>query len=231
LVATVVVVSCQGRDELRTWGRRMKSWRAAPRWYVLAVLAPATVSVSLVLINHGFGAPLPTSGQLSEWPQMLVTFVMMLIFVGIGEEAGWMAFAAPTLMRRHHLLLAATIGAALRTLWHLPMMLNGELPWFPGIVGNVAFAMVMFLVFQASNGNWWLVAVWHATLNATGGRFLFTMVNGDDRDRLGYLLGVAYTVIAVIAWLVRRRRLARHGDVPTSPSPDLQHSTSGRRHA
>ena len=37
---------------------------------------------------------------------MPVTFVTMLVFVGIGEETGWMAFAAPILLRRHGLLVA-----------------------------------------------------------------------------------------------------------------------------
>lgn len=231
LVAAVIVVSCQGRDELRTWWRQIRSWRAPPRWYLLAVLAPAGVSVLLVLINSGFGAPLPTSGQLADSPQMLGTFVIMLIFVGIGEEAGWMAFAAPLLLRRHGFLVACTIAAAMRTLWHLPMMINGELSWYLGIVGNVSFTMVMFLVFRASNGQWWLVAVWHAVLNATGGLGLFSMATGDDRTRLEVMLGVVYTIIAVAGYLAWRRHVARHQDVPSSTTKvPLQHSTSGAPH-
>jgi membrane protease YdiL (CAAX protease family) len=231
LIAAVIVVACQGGDELRTWWRRIRSWRAAPRWYLLAVLAPAGVSVLLVLINRGFGAPMPTSGQLADSPQMLGTFVIMLIFVGIGEEAGWMAIAAPVLLRRHGFLVAWTIAAAMRTVWHLPMMINGELSWYLGIVGNVAFTMVMFLVFAASNGQWWLVAVWHAVLNATGGLGLFRMVTGDDRARLEVMLGVVYTIVAVVGYVAWRRHLARHADVPpTTTPPLLQHATSGGRH-
>ena len=85
----------------------------------------------------------------------------------------------------------------MRILWHLPMMLDGGLSWFLGIVGNAAFTMVMLLVFRASHGNWWLAALWHAALNATGGRFFFKMATGDDLARLDYLLGIVYSIVAV----------------------------------
>jgi hypothetical protein len=48
--------------------------------------------------------------------------------------------------------------------------------------------------------------VWHATLNAFGGAFLFAMVSGADRVRLGLLLAAAYAVLAVVVLVVRRRR-------------------------
>ena len=119
----------------------------------------------------------------------------------------------------------------MRILWHLPMMLDGGLSWFLGIVGNAAFTMVMLLVLRASNGNWWLVALWHAALNATGGRFFFTMVTGDDLARLDYLLGTVYSIVAVTGYLVWRRQRAAHADAPPTAAHDqLQHSTSGGRH-
>jgi hypothetical protein len=85
-------------------------------------------------------------------------------------------------------------------------------------------------VFQASNGQWWLVAVWHAALNATGGLGLFRMATGDDRARLEILLGVVYTIVAVAGYLVWLRHVARHEDAPSTTTLThglLQHSTSG----
>jgi membrane protease YdiL (CAAX protease family) len=231
LVATVIVLSCQGREELRSWSRRLRSWRAAPRWYLLAVLAPLSISVLIVVMNRAWGAPWPTSDQLAEWPQVLVTFIAMLIFVGIGEEAGWMLFAAPILLRRHGFLVACALSSAMRILWHLPMMLDGGLAWYLGTVGNAGFTLVMLLVLRASKGRWWLVAVWHAALNATGGLFFFRMVTGDDKARLGYLLGSVYLIVGVAGYLVWRRHLARHeAESSLVPHDQLQHSTSGGRH-
>lgn len=226
LFATLVVVACQGREDLRTWARRVRNWRAAPRWYALAVLAPLTLQLLIVVANHGWGAPLPTSEQLADWPQVLVTFLTMLVFVGIGEEAGWTAFAAPILLRRHRLLVAWVLAAGMRILWHLPMMLSGDLPWVLGTVGNAAFTMVTLQVLMASAGRWSLVAVWHATLNAVGGLFFFTMVSGDDQARLGFLLAGLYSVVAVAVHLAGGRNLTLQGE--PSPRGELTHGTTSQ---
>ena len=147
---------------------------------------------------------------------MPVTFLTMLVFVGIGEEAGWTAFAAPILLGRHGLLVAWVLASAMRIFWHLPLMIGGDLPWFLGTVGNAAFTMVTLQLLMASDGRWSLVAVWHAALNATGGLFFFTMVSGVDRARLGYLLAGVYAVAATAAHVSGGRHLSLRHD-PASP--------------
>jgi hypothetical protein len=223
LLAALVVLGCQGRAALGGWWRRLRSWRAAPVWYAVALLVPALVHGAIVLINHGFGAPLPTSAQLSQWPEVLVTFVAMLVQVGLGEEAAWTAFAGPVLLRRHGLLGAWAILAALRLFWHLPLMISGEMPWVGGILGNVGFQLVVLVMLSARRGGWSLAAVWHASLNALGGAFFFQMVSGADQARLFVLLGVAYVLLAAAALVLWRARLSRAAvqvDVP-APSPAL----------
>lgn len=221
VVAALVVLGCQGRPSLAAWWKQIRSWRAAPGWYALAVLVPILVHVSIVVINHSLGAPLPTAAQLSHWPEIPVTFLVMLVLVGLGEEAGWTAFAAPVLLGRHGLLGAWAILSAMRIFWHLPLMIGGQLPWSIGIVGNAAFQLIVLVMMSASGGRWSLAAVWHATLNAFGGAFFFTMVSGADQDRLGMLLAAAYAVLAIVALVVsRHRQRARRS------GPDLDRSVS-----
>jgi membrane protease YdiL (CAAX protease family) len=225
LPAALIVAACQGRAELRAWGRRLRSWGAAPKWYLLAVLAPAAIHIVNVLVNHVLGAPLPTADQLADWPAVLGSFVVFLVLVGIGEEAGWMAFAAPILLRRHGLLVAWVLASAMRIFWHLPLMINGDLSWVLGTVGNAAFTLVMLQVFTASGGRWTPVAVWHATLNAFGSTFFFQMVTGEDNARLGFLLAAAYAVVAAAVYFAGRKHRtppAMHDDLPASPD----HSSS-----
>jgi membrane protease YdiL (CAAX protease family) len=217
LVAALIVSACLGRSELRAWGRRLRSWRAAPRWYAVAILVPALVHVVNVLVNHLAGAPLPTLAQLSHWTDVPVAFVVMLVMVGIGEEAGWTAFAAPLLLRRHGLLGAWAILSCVRILWHLPLMLNGEMPWVMGIVGNAAFQALLLQLVTASGGRWSLAAVWHATLNAFGGAFFFAMVTGADLYRLDLLLTGAYATLAIavaLMWHPRTGDPTGDGAVP-----------------
>lgn len=225
IMATLIVVSCQGREELRSWARRVRSWRAPPRWYLLAVLAPIALHVLIVVANHWLGASLPTSDQLAGWAQVPATFVVVLVLIGIGEEAGWTAFAAPILLRRHSMLVAWVLASAMRILWHLPLMISGDLPWVLGIVGNAAFTMVTLQVLVASGGRWSLVAVWHAMLNAAGGSFFFTMVTGHDEARLNLLLAGVYAVVAVIAYVSGRRHHSPH-----DPSPLPLTGVDPRRH-
>ncbi|HZJ03856.1 MAG TPA: CPBP family intramembrane glutamic endopeptidase [Nocardioidaceae bacterium] len=179
------------------------------------MLAPIALHILIVVVNHWLGAPLPTSRQLANWWQVPPIFVVLLVLIGIGEEAGWTAFAAPILLRRHSMLVAWALASAMRILWHLPVMLSGDLPWVLGIVGNAAFTMVTLLLLVASGGGWSLAAVWHAMLNAAGNSFLFTMVSGSDATRLSLLMTAEYTVVAAVAYAVRRRHHSPHDPDPS----------------
>jgi hypothetical protein len=200
-MAALVVTSCQGREALSAWGRSLRRWVASPWLYLLAVGAPVFLHVSIVLVNHLLGAPLPSAAQLGEWPEVPVTFLAMLILVGLGEEAGWTAFAAPILLRRFGLIGAFGVLAPLRILWHVPLMITGEMPLVVGILGNAGFQLIVLQMLRHHRGAWTLAAVWHATLNAFGGAFFFSMVTGADRDRLDLLLGLVYALAGAVTLL------------------------------
>ena len=74
-------------------------------------------------------------------------------------------------------------------------------------------------------GSWTHVAVWHATLNAFGGAFFFTMVTGADEDRLGTLLGLAYAIAAILALTPALRRRGRDDLDPTEQPSTMAAST------
>ena len=200
IIAAAIVSAAQGRASLRAWGRRLLTLRAPARWYLVAFLAPVVILVAAVLINAMFGAPLPTGAELSAWPAIVPTFVLMLLVIGIAEEAGWTAFAAPLLLERHRLIRAWLILASMRTAWHIPLMLQRDLPLTIGIGGNFAFQLLVLWTFSRT-GVWFLAAIWHAMLNTIGGEFLFGMVEGADRDRLGILMVAGYVIVAVVVWL------------------------------
>ena len=231
-MAALVVTSCQGREALRAWGRTLRRWGASPWLYLLAVGAPIMLDICIVIGNHLLGAPLPTAAQLGAWPEIPVTFLAMLVLVGLGEEAGWTAFAAPVLLRRFGLLGAFGVLAPLRILWHAPLMITGDMPIVVGILGNAGFQLIVLQMMRHRRGSWALAAVWHATLNAFGATFFFSMVTGPDRDRLSLLLGIVYALagtIAVLPYLIGRRgqthdAVAADGDLAEAT---LESATSG----
>ena len=213
VIAALLVTSCQGRQALFAWGRSLRRWAASPWLYALALGAPALLQVAIVLVNHQLGAPLPTAAQLGSWPEVPVTFLAMLVLVGLGEEAGWTAFAAPVLLRRFGLLGAFGVLAPLRIFWHLPLMLTGDMP------------LVVLLMLRHRRGSWTLAAVWHAVLNAFGNAFFFSMVSGADRDRLNLLLGLEYAVLGLIA-LAAFTSVARRRDEGLDVDGDREPTTA-----
>src|SRR5689334_2802274 len=133
LVATAIVSALLGRAGLKNWWRQLTTLRAAPGWYILALMAPVVIVSAAVLANSAFGAPLPTTAQLSKWTELPGLFALYLLAVGIGEEVGWTAFAAPLLLSRYKFINAWLILAAIRVFWHLPLMITGQLSLTMGI--------------------------------------------------------------------------------------------------
>jgi membrane protease YdiL (CAAX protease family) len=206
IIAALLVAAGRGRSGLREWWRHLSTFRTAPGWYLLALLGPVVIVGAAVLVNALFGAPLPSADQLRGVTTLGPTFLVMVIAVGIGEEAGWTAFAAPWLLERRRFITAWLTLATVRTIWHLPLMLNGDLSLTLGIGGNFAFQFLLLWLFQRTRV-WWLAAVWHGTLNTVGGQFLFRMVEGADQDRLGLLMVAGYAIAAVAVGVIDRRRL------------------------
>jgi CAAX protease family protein len=206
IIAAAIVAAVLGRAGLREWGRWLVTFRTSLGWYALALVAPVAIISAAALTNYALGAPLPTPAQLAGWTELPGTFATFLILVGIGEEAGRTAFAAPRLLDRYPFLTAWAILSAIRVLWHVPLMLSGGLPWVLGIGGNIAFQFLVLWIFRRSGRVWFLAAIWHAMLNATGGQFFFRMVQGPDQARLAVLMTAGYVLVALTAFLVDRRR-------------------------
>jgi membrane protease YdiL (CAAX protease family) len=205
LLAAAVTAAVVGRTELRKWWRQLLTLRARTGWYVLAFVAPVVIIVLAVLANYALGAPLPTSSQLATWPELPISFLFILIFIGIGEEAGWMAFAAPRLLDRYSLMTAWVILTTGRFVWHLPLVFSGELSWTLVIIGQSAFQFLVLWLFYRTDV-WLLAAIWHTVLNTVGGGYFFQMVDGANQARLGVLMSLGYALAAGAVYLALRRR-------------------------
>ncbi len=206
IIAAAIVTAAVGRPELQTWGRALAKVRASVGWYAVAILLPIAIVSGAVVVNTALGAPVPTAEQLPGAPDLLVEMLVILVFIGIGEEAGWTAYLAPRLLERHVFLKAWLVLSVVRVLWHLPLMLTGDLPLVLGIFGNMAFQMLLLWTFVGSGRVWFLAAIWHTVLNTVGGSFFFTMVDGPDRARLGLLVTAGYVIVALVVLFVDRQR-------------------------
>lgn len=216
-VAAFIVVALSGRGQLRRFIRDVLNIRTSPSWLVAAVLTPIVMVVAAVAINTSFGAPAPTASQVSGWTELPIVFLSMLLFVGLGEEIGWTAFGAPRALGGRHLLAATVILTAVRSLWHLPVLMTGELQWVM-LISMVAVQVLILWVYSRSGGRWFPAALFHAVLNTVGGPFFFGMVEGEDLARLATIFSLAYALLATVVLFVDRRFVAT---APTAgrPSP------------
>jgi len=207
IIAAVIVAACLGRTEFKEWGRRLITFRTGIGWYALTIVAPIVIITIAAFVNYALGATPPTASQLAIWTELPGYFIAFLILVGIGEEAGWTAFAAPLLLRRNTFMMTWLILSAMRVLWHLPLMLSGDLSWALGIWGNIAFQFLVLWIFQRGNQRWFLAALFHATLNTFGGKFFFRLVDGTDKARLDVLMAAGYVIVASAVYFLDRSRL------------------------
>ncbi len=223
IIAAAIVAGCLGRAGLTDWWRRLKTARTHPVWWIIAILGPIVLTTGAVLVNVALGAPRPTGTQLAGWPTLPGELVGIFIAIGIGEEAGWTAFATPQLLARHRFATTFAIIAAIRVFWHLPLMLDGSLPPVIGVVANAGFQFMVLWLYCRSGGVWWLAAVWHSFQNVVGGSFLFRMAEGADQARLGTLLAVVYWLAVAVVVLLDRRWFSRQGGRPglanVAPAP------------
>jgi len=216
ILATLIIAACLGRDEFKEWGRRLITFRTKIGWYALAFVAPIVIVTIAALVNYALGATLPTASQIAIWKELPGTFAFILIFIGVGEEAGWTAFAAPILLRRNSFIKTWGILATIRVIWHLPLMISGDLPWVLGIGGNIAFQFLLLWLFQRADHRWFLAAIWHTTLNTVGGNFFFQLVDGSDETRLAILMTAGYVIVALAVYMLDRQRLTDTKEVQLS---------------
>jgi len=203
-IAAFIVVAVSGNGELRRFARTVVNLKASPGWLVAAVLTPIVMVVAAVTVNSMLGAPAPTASQLAGWTELPVVFLGMFLFVGLGEEIGWTAFGAPRALNGRHFLVAAAILTGIRSLWHVPVLMTGELQWVM-VVGMVAFQILILWMYRRSGGRWFPAALFHAVFNTVGGPFFFGMVEGPDLARLAAIFSIGYALLAITVLFVDRR--------------------------
>ena len=224
LIAVLVVTAvADGGSGVKSLLGQMVKWRAAPRWYAMALLLPLGVTLAAIYANRFFGAPDPTPGVLALLPSALPIFALALLSPfqgGLGEELGWRGFATPRLQARWSPLAASLILGVLVAIWHAPLFLTGLYGDTPLRVAFMVSTTLLFtLLYNGSGGSVLLAMLFHASWNGAGEFLLGSLATTDLHGALTlYLLGgIAVSAIAavVVAW--RTTRPAPR--VVSSPAP------------
>ena len=204
LAAIVVLAITRSKTGVVALLRRMVRWRVAPVWYAVALLLPVAITVIAAMLNVLLGAQGASSADLGGWPSLIPTFFILLLVPGLGgawEEPGWRGYALPRLQTGRSALVASLMLGVLWALWHLPLMVVGEVNW-SDLVLVIAVSVVFAWVFNNASGSVLIVMLMHAMNNTISGNFFGPMFSGADSVRQAWLSAALWYAVAIVMVVV-----------------------------
>ena len=208
VAAVLVTVLGGGLAGLKSWGRSLLRWRAAPWLYAFAVLFPLLITLLGIGANVALGATPPPAEKWAAWPSLLVVFPLVMVLGGpLGEEPAWRGLALARVAERRPMLQATLAVGVLWFAWHLPLLLARPGELVPGFIGILSASVVFGWLYQRSGGVVLLPLLMHTAQNTFGGEFAGPMFSGADVTRLSWLRGGFYLVTALVL-VLRDARLS-----------------------
>jgi uncharacterized protein len=222
LAAPIVISLTTGRAGLKAWWRQITRFRA-PGWvYATSFLVPLAIIAASFGLTVALGAdlaPLPRVGL----AEVLVTIALVVLLFGpMEEEVSFRGYGLVEMERTMSPMAASLwIGFGVMV-WHLPLLLTGDLPWT--VLLPLAGVSVVYGWLFKSGGSVWPLVILHGQLNCVSSLVTGPMMP-DRADQAIYLaiLGVFYLAWAALIALVAGpsltgRRASRRAD-PGLPMP------------
>lgn len=215
-----------GTRELR---RHYYQFRAAPQWYLLALLGAPLLLLLAGLATHGPEVFAPIGRNVAQIPTTyLVNLVLIAVLISVWEEGGWMAFMTARLQRRWGPVVASVVVAPCFGFVHFPLffivgglMDNGrpeggqviEYAFYLLVLFAVPVRLLMTWVFNSTYGSLPVVALLHASIDTTASAAVLTAFFPSVDGRLLY---VAIAIVVVLVLAITRGRLGYERDRSTT---------------
>ena len=201
----------------------MIRWRVGWQWWLVALGTPLALLAVASFANVAiWGAPAPVLAEMS-WSAIALVFAIRIVNPldgPLGEEPGWRGYALPQLQARRSPLASTAILGVFVALWHLPLVVTGQLFAF-GLVVTFFITFVYAWLFNHTGGSVLMTMLFHiAQGTVTYAALGFT---GADAARMDWITGAA---------VVRaRRRPRRRGPEGVADRTGFGHrrSTGGPR--
>ena len=202
IAAVVVTLGHGGLRGLRSFASRATLWRCPPGWVAFILVGVPLTFAAGAAVKGTLMASLPFDG-----PAALFGVMAIMLFLGPVEEFGWRGVAQPILQRHMPPILAGLLIGATWGVWHLPaFFLAGAVQsgwsFTPFLIGNIALAVIVTPLFNASRGSILLPALFH-----------FQLINPLWPDAQPYDTYFFVLVAVIIVWLNRSTMFTRAGAV------------------
>ena len=229
LAAVLMLAITSGKSSIVRLLRRMVQWRVGLGWYAVALLLPMAITLAAAAFNVLLGAQAPSAADVGGWTGLFSTFAILLLVPGLGgawEEPGWRGYALPRLQARRSALIASLILWVGVAVWHLPLMIVGEVHW-SDIVFLFGFVIVFNWVFNNTNGSVLILMLMHAMNNTISGSFISPMFSGTDSVRQAWLFAALWCAVAIVVVVVygpqhlsrKHRKQEEVAEKPSSTTP------------
>jgi len=200
LIAAVILLGVMGgKTAIKDFLSRIVRWRVGLRWYAFVLLLPMTLMGLAIGLNLLLGASFSSSFHAPEIGDVLVTFILIMLFIGLGEEPAWRGFALPRLMKNRSVLTASLILGVLHVVWHLPLLgleyhWNNVLPW---AITTIAYSVVVSWMYVHTKGNLLLPILIHTSQNVMGAFVFSKAFSGSDVISLWWLMATSWWIVAL----------------------------------
>jgi membrane protease YdiL (CAAX protease family) len=226
--AFLVTAATDGRTGVDDLARRSVRWRVSVRWYAVALFG---VPVAATLVAVGIYGREALQSPFGGWPRalgaVLVVFILQLILFQLPEEIGWTGFLQDRWQDRYRPLKLSALVALPWAVWHLPDFFADEGFGLEQIAlapiflvfefVSLFFARVLIVWLYAMTGHSvLLVAIFHASFDASIGELSFDIIPGSDEVRLLIFTGVIVVAASVLIVATRGQFAHRRvrGDQP-----------------
>jgi hypothetical protein len=217
LAALILIALTEGRAGLSIWWKRITNWRVNWIWYLVAPAIMIAFHFGGGSINLLMGASL----QPIDWSEVWSSVILLAFLGGQWEEPGWTGYALPKLQERFakRPLLASLTLAALRSTWHIPLVVSGAIPWYDMLFMCFAIQFPISWLYNRTNGSALMAFLFHFTSNVL---FVVThqLFTGIDWTRHYILFIAAGCVLTALLVARTSARLGmRQDEVPSSAQP------------
>lgn len=216
VAALIVVPLAGGWAGIKEWLRTGFKWRIRPIWYIVALAFPLILTALPAGLNILLGATPSTA----NWPASIMEFLpeagLILVFVALGEEMGFSAFAQPHLLARRSVLATAGILALVRIVWHLPNFLVGESQWPVALI--LIPTQLIFTWMFVRTGSALPMILAHFSIAAVGSTYFTGLFSGPELTRVVWLQAGAFLLAGAL--LLLTSDFWRAGSYQAGPSAE-----------
>ena len=207
--AALLVSGFAGWTSLKAYLRRIVRTRTTWTTYATAAVLPLGLAVLTVAILPAVGVAYSWAEPRDHWKDVVDAFLIMFLFVALGEEPAWRGWLLPFFRERLSPLGAALAVAPFWAVWHLPMW-GRDLPYdqlAPFLVSLVAACVVLAWLTNRTSGGVLPAMLCHASTNAFGSAWLFNFVADPDKTEMRWINASLWAIAAAAVVLLTKGRL------------------------